>query len=378
MTGLNVDIRINLSPIPRQTAEKQRYAKWKAAEIAKALREGRKPAPGPPGWLPEQDKSERGEEQAELRDVSESKDEDDILTREIARLTAPGTSDNDDLVGRALSPNSQSNASVLKKQDRRAPARLSFDAASVLDTSIIPIASKCEVRRSLTPPAQSQPSPSSGFASPNFSHPLRPQLEKGMTSSPSTGSALEPFSTSQAAQLPSTDSDAVAIGHTANASFLGVPPLVPHSTLGARSPTLHSPQPGEVTIPGRPLPVPPGPNGSTLAPQMPTGSSDFAPAIDFSLPSAPYSNAIPVNDADLVPSAPSPSVAYHAPIQSQAVPPLQVSADSKLPSSLTSKQTGKAQRLARFAISALDYDDLDTARRHLREALDIVQGRDSA
>lgn len=32
-----------------QLEQKQKYAAWKAADIRKALKEGRKPIPGPPG-----------------------------------------------------------------------------------------------------------------------------------------------------------------------------------------------------------------------------------------------------------------------------------------------------------------------------------------
>lgn len=32
-----------------QLEEKQKYAAWKAADIRKAMKEGRKPVPGPPG-----------------------------------------------------------------------------------------------------------------------------------------------------------------------------------------------------------------------------------------------------------------------------------------------------------------------------------------
>lgn len=32
-----------------QLEQKQKYAAWKAADIRKALKEGRKPVPGPPG-----------------------------------------------------------------------------------------------------------------------------------------------------------------------------------------------------------------------------------------------------------------------------------------------------------------------------------------
>ncbi|KAK0465583.1 Vta1 like-domain-containing protein [Desarmillaria tabescens] len=43
------------SEVSDTNEEKIRYAKWKAADIAKAYREGRKPIPGPAGGLPEEE-----------------------------------------------------------------------------------------------------------------------------------------------------------------------------------------------------------------------------------------------------------------------------------------------------------------------------------
>lgn len=41
------------SHLARQVSEMRRYALWKCAEIRRALDEGRRPDPGPPGWDPE-------------------------------------------------------------------------------------------------------------------------------------------------------------------------------------------------------------------------------------------------------------------------------------------------------------------------------------
>ncbi|TEB38874.1 DUF605-domain-containing protein [Coprinellus micaceus] len=41
--------------ISESNLEKIKYAKWKATDIAKAFREGRKPIPGPPGWAEERE-----------------------------------------------------------------------------------------------------------------------------------------------------------------------------------------------------------------------------------------------------------------------------------------------------------------------------------
>ena len=34
--------------VPKEVAERARYARWKAADIVKAINEGRQPVPGPP------------------------------------------------------------------------------------------------------------------------------------------------------------------------------------------------------------------------------------------------------------------------------------------------------------------------------------------
>lgn len=42
---------------------------------------------------------------------------------------------------------------------------------------------------------------------------------------------------------------------------------------------------------------------------------------------------------------------------------------------ISGQATQRAQKHAKFAISALDYDDLETARKELLNALAIVNGR---
>lgn len=44
----NAQILNQFGPLPPDLADVQRYAAWKAADIGKALREGRQPTPGPP------------------------------------------------------------------------------------------------------------------------------------------------------------------------------------------------------------------------------------------------------------------------------------------------------------------------------------------
>jgi hypothetical protein len=46
--GGGVQILNQFGELPADLADVQRYAAWKAADIGKALREGRQPTPGPP------------------------------------------------------------------------------------------------------------------------------------------------------------------------------------------------------------------------------------------------------------------------------------------------------------------------------------------
>ncbi|KAG9074182.1 hypothetical protein FS749_014284, partial [Ceratobasidium sp. UAMH 11750] len=55
--------------------------------------------------------------------------------------------------------------------------------------------------------------------------------------------------------------------------------------------------------------------------------------------------------------------------------PRVANASPPLPSTISGQATQRAQKHAKFAISALDYDDLETARKELLSALAIVNGR---
>ncbi|KAJ9101084.1 hypothetical protein QFC21_003302 [Naganishia friedmannii] len=91
------------------------------------------------------------------------------------------------------------------------------------------------------------------------------------------------------------------------------------------------------------------------------------PPAERSLPSAPATTPSP--DAQPLPSAPS------APRETVPVPvPVQTQPQA-YPTDLDSKSIERCQKHARWAISALDYEDLETARKELRLALDLLEGR---
>uniref|UniRef100_V5EWA6 Vacuolar protein sorting-associated protein VTA1 n=1 Tax=Kalmanozyma brasiliensis (strain GHG001) TaxID=1365824 RepID=V5EWA6_KALBG len=67
-----------------ETAEKIKYAKWKAADIAKAFKEGRKPTAGPAGG---DAKEEEAKLETAMGPATDSKEEAEYLAREMAKLT---------------------------------------------------------------------------------------------------------------------------------------------------------------------------------------------------------------------------------------------------------------------------------------------------
>lgn len=71
-----------------------------------------------------------------------------------------------------------------------------------------------------------------------------------------------------------------------------------------------------------------------------------------------------------IPSAPATTPSQPQPLPSAPRETVQV-----YPTELDSKSIERCQKHARWAISALDYEDLETARKELRLALDMLEGR---
>ena len=162
----------------------------------------------------------------------------------------------------------------------------------------------------------------------------------------------------------------------------------PHTQPGAEAPLLPS-APG--AIPGSPGDAP-----VDVSPIMPPT------APDFSSPSSPYSQSFPGQSHNLpshaapspelgpqfhqAPTAPSaPFYGTHAPPSAPppqhsyySQPPQQPSAPPPIPQAaveLDEEAFTKAQKHARWAISALNFEDVPTAIKELREALETLGAR---
>lgn len=97
------------------------------------------------------------------------------------------------------------------------------------------------------------------------------------------------------------------------------------------------------------------------------------PPADDTPPDDPPSGDLPSTPASLPavqPILPSAPVTLTRPQPTPSAP-----VEPEYPSSLDTKSIEKCQKHARWAISALDYEDLETARKELRQALALLEGR---
>ncbi|MCO5584965.1 hypothetical protein L7F22_038897 [Adiantum nelumboides] len=365
-----IELLTNFGPLETEWSEKLKYTKWKAADIAKAFREGRKPTPGPADGMDEiggleenaqnEDDTLRGIQAASnkmggLTDIAAPLPTTEELDAEMAKLTSQ-ENDHNEAGPVAISPNVEpptpdrsgsaahgypEGMSPSQVRARRAQSRLSFDGRTGMEG---------------WQDAVNSSSSTTSASSPNFSMPLRLTRQGSQTSDDPN---LPPSDIYGGVQHPSETQSAFFQYQQGRVS----------SGSGASSPH-HRPlpqPPGSSIIRGG-LPVPPGGQGNTTPLIPPTSlSPTVSPALQQNAAFSPFNQA----NQTLQPSAP-PSVS-HATINPSA--PSIVPDPATLPSSLDHKSTARVQKLAKWAVSALDYDDVETARKQLREALDICEGR---
>ncbi|CBQ71857.1 conserved hypothetical protein [Sporisorium reilianum SRZ2] len=379
--------------------EKIKYAKWKAADIAKAFKEGRKPEPGPAGGDPKLEAANL--ETAMGPSAVESKEEQEYLAREMAKLTtaAPDEPPTNQASGLGMSRGSSSTGNDKALQ---APPTVATDPNPLGSTSpdaeemwkskptaeTLSRSSSAQRRDSLDrPQIQSSSSFTSNLGSSPGSRPLPVPPQRD-------GLPIPPISAHQ--QLLGS-SPGVDGGAGAGA---GGPGAAPASFWGASAPTLdhddaavlpsvpvdHLPSlgsggldsghpaieridpprsPGAPSLPSTPgqLHGPPGaPPGAHVGP--------FIPPFPPTAPSAPTTDTFAPRT--VVPSVVAPTQTRpSAPSAPAIVPP----PPAAFPETLDARLSTRVQKLAKGAASAVDFEDLDTARIQLRQALDILEGR---
>ncbi|GAA5855723.1 hypothetical protein JCM8547_001658 [Rhodosporidiobolus lusitaniae] len=284
-----------------ENRDKMKYGKWKAADIAKAFREGRTPTPGPAGGL-------SAEEEAAPETSRVTADEAKELSREFAALEAEAKREE------AETPGSSAPASAGEAGGG--------DEGEVEDYPF---------------PQQPITLPSVPPSAPDFSS----------SSSPSVATDAPPdFIDSEPEQDEAEDSSRSHAQTPTVPSFLDTPvdsstrpsstvPTVPETH---QTSTLHPPH---THLPSEPPAFP--------SAVFPPPAASSAPPLPPALPSQPQLQAF----------APPPPTA-----------PVAVDANE----SYDVATVAKVQKHAKWAISALDYEDWETARRELRSALRMLGG----
>ncbi|KAF7339331.1 hypothetical protein MSAN_02146800 [Mycena sanguinolenta] len=369
--------------------EKIRYAKWKAADIAKAYREGRKPTPGPAG----------GSIDAELAQLQQAAGPPSFTS------TNSNASSGSTLSGPPppqVTPPAGSPPKVKRTSPRMEPADIANANRDFLPQTP-PRSQKPGVGGGLHPGAwggenagEATPgswstaatpgtstTPQEGIDVPHSPSPLVPghtRTGSGSSSGSRNGGLLfkpnGPGNVSPPNRPASNESGKKSVHFTPSVGGLsstdGTPPVSPIYYSG----TPHEPWQGPsapVPFNGADLPLGfvPDPNQppSIPGPSQPafSESSPQPPSLHASAP--PYS---PPRQAGCAYTSRSSTThlrrAAHAAVTPHPPPPPEPEVE------LTPAVIAKAQKHCRFAISALDYEDAEQAKRELRAALAVLGG----
>ncbi|TFK56740.1 DUF605-domain-containing protein [Heliocybe sulcata] len=380
------------SVVPDSHDEKIRYAKWKAADIAKAFREGRKPTPGPAESNP-----------SEAEESLESALPAPPSSFPSATQTVPSTSSASPkaaVISPPRSPKSTSSTSP-PRTPRKTPS---------------PKMNSHDIQRAnaLSPPTEP---PTYPYPVPHAHIPKH--LQETRPDSPAWSSVATPGSESDVKWDPSAKPapQSSGTGDAVKSSLGGDSAAYPGEGLGADGQSNLSdgqpPSPPAPTTPPTPKRVHFTPSvtggltdseaGSTVYDpdeQQPEAAPGFVvpppgviggvPAIPGAVDGMPVPHGFistvspsragqaPVSPPQVLPSAPptlstSPTVVARAPAPP---PPILPSAppSQPVPVDLSPADIAQTQKHCRYAISALDYEDVETARKELRTALGMLGG----
>lgn len=290
--------------------EKVKYAKWKAADIARAIREGRKPAPGPPGSTESEDEvaAELGAIVATQTQFAGSSSPSTTIPSlpsvPSPKYTQPSGTDDWSIIA---TPGTELNAAV---DNTGYPKHGNHSRASSGGSSKSGSGRRSPRRRVHDPdaPHTRTSNPGSGNTTPNKSH------------SPSRSPGSKPPSPTPGSRNSSPGGSEKKVHFTP-------------SVVG-----------GESIVSG--------------APTLATAGTSPVPPTNHSWHAASYAHP---------PVLPTSNSSRHFNPQ----PPIPV---ASAPVELTPALIAKVQKHCRFAISSLDYEDAEQARKELRTALAMLGG----
>ncbi|KAJ9110867.1 hypothetical protein QFC19_001376 [Naganishia cerealis] len=326
--------------------QKLQYARWKAADIAKALKEGRTPTPGPRKSFSLSFSSRdadlnnviaAGEEADEEQDLppAQSPQDDESLQKTLPAL--PGTS---------------------------SPAEPHPSTSQSEHTAHVP------------PPLGRQDSTNSGTWSTVVTPGIESASASGAFTLPSAPTAVDkppPPMTTRRHSAGGLRQDRGEGHEKKEVRFAGPDgaPLSPSATV--------------VTLDSYTAPdAPPSSEFMEPEPTPDSGLPDLPLPPTSKLESRDTERSTADDEAVLFPTTPSakpttmpnlPSAPPTEPSHTRPPPSAPEDVAPEYPTSLDSKSIERCQKHARWAISALDYEDLETARKELRLALDLLEGR---
>ncbi|KAH9486495.1 Vacuolar protein sorting-associated protein VTA1-like protein [Psilocybe cubensis] len=377
------------SDVSESNEEKIRYAKWKAADIAKAFREGRKPVPGPPGWAEEQEEMKRLEQEEKHTHTSSSRPYPESSSRHsnspphTTNISPPRTSHASSSSPPKHSPISHSPTQIghqvglsITNDVPEAWSTTStpgIEASSNVYTIGTPTPSTAGYDRESIPPAASGISQAKQrWDATEGSHTKKRSGSGSSYNSTGTngnrpwaseelGGKQTRLSTPPKSSFKSGSPDSDKKVHF-SPSTIGAPPNPPHTSSGSPKEYLG---PSSIYAPPKTAPVDIYQSHSTTRPSVPS-----PPSLPPASPSRPYGYAASP-PSQLQTQASPPRVGNRNPystVPNPTPPPLPAAFE------LTPAVIAKAQKHCRFAISSLDYEDADEARKQLREALALLGG----
>ncbi|OJA19560.1 putative protein 18 [Rhizopogon vesiculosus] len=337
---------------------KIKYAKWKAADIAKAYREGRKPTPGPAGSQfdleslpaisgtlespPEAEGSRTsppptGQPESSPRTSPKRQTQSPRMSPDdIARANRLHSPRHDDVM---LSPGKWSTTATPGLDFARDSSSVSLDQENNWHETPLDGRDSSKLRQAWV---STDMEGATADEEPLRDPVLNGTLPSHVPFSPSAGELLQSVSSSP----PKQEHAIYSPGH--------VPPIPPHPAfLPSSSPPKRSPPQARNR----------GPSVSSQERmELPPG---FVPSSPVPPPMFPVSPPRP--PAIFAPSSPPRAVV--------SSPPAPVAAPSlRRDFELTPNIIAKAQKHCRFAISSLDYEDAEQARKELRAALALLGG----
>ncbi|KAL4070632.1 DUF605-domain-containing protein [Scleroderma citrinum] len=329
------------SEISETTEAKIKYAKWKAADIAKAFREGRKPVAGPAASEvnPDLVASELSASFQPSTKTSPPVPQPPTTPPKTFREPSPST-------GLARSPRRKSPPPQIPASDFARANNMSMQREAMHDDE------------TLTPGQWST------TATPGYDLAHEHALESATHGLNSTGSSKlrSAWVSSEMEVHFSTDAGKIT-------PVSGSPPRVYAAQERASSTSPPRGRSGRKISPQNAVTdLPPGfvPSG----PPVPPSTGEYAAIFDAdALPSIPPlpSSTAGVATSFISPVSPLPPSSH--PSVHAIVPPLPVPVFELSPSTIA-----KAQKHCRFAISSLDYEDVEQARRELHMALALLGG----